>query len=116
MPTYTYRCANSHNVEAVQSFTDDPLTACPTCGAQLRKTYNSVGVVFKGSGFYRNDSRSESKSSESSSSDSSKSSAGNGAAKPAEGGGAKTESAPAAKASSPSGSTTGATASSGSAA
>lgn len=61
MPTYTYRCTNGHDVEAVQAFTDAPLTVCPECGAALRKTYGSVGVVFKGSGFYRNDSRGEGK-------------------------------------------------------
>ncbi len=61
MPTYTYRCTNGHDVEAVQAFTDAPLTVCPECGAPLRKTYGSVGVVFKGSGFYRNDSRDEGK-------------------------------------------------------
>ncbi|HVV31124.1 MAG TPA: FmdB family zinc ribbon protein [Mycobacteriales bacterium] len=61
MPTYQYRCTNGHEIEAVQSFTDDPLTVCPECGGALRKTYGSVGVVFKGSGFYRNDSRSDGK-------------------------------------------------------
>ena len=57
MPTYQYRCTEDHESEVVQSFTDEPLTACPTCGAAVRKVYGSVGVVFKGSGFYRNDSR-----------------------------------------------------------
>lgn len=63
MPTYQYRCADGHQVEVVQAFTDDPLRECPDCGALLRKVYGSVGVVFKGSGFYRNDSR-DTKSSE----------------------------------------------------
>jgi putative FmdB family regulatory protein len=60
MPTYVYACTNpdcGHQFEAVQSFTDDALTVCPACGQRLRKVFGSVGVVFKGSGFYRNDSR-----------------------------------------------------------
>ena len=58
MPTYQYRCTECANdLEAVQKFTDDALTVCPVCGGQLRKVFNAVGVVFKGSGFYRNDSR-----------------------------------------------------------
>ena len=58
MPTYPYACtACDHQLEAVQSFTDDPLTECPQCQGRLRKRYGSVGVVFKGSGFYRTDSR-----------------------------------------------------------
>lgn len=62
MPTYQYVCtACGHQLEAVQSFSDDPLTQCPTCAGRLRKVFNSVGIVFKGSGFYRTDSRSESR-------------------------------------------------------
>jgi putative FmdB family regulatory protein len=58
MPTYQYRCTEcDHDLEAVQKFTDAALTECPNCGGQLRKVYNAVGVVFKGSGFYRTDSR-----------------------------------------------------------
>jgi putative FmdB family regulatory protein len=58
VPTYQYACtACGHNLEAVQSFTDDPLTECPECAGRLRKVYGSVGIVFKGSGFYRTDSR-----------------------------------------------------------
>ena len=58
MPTYQYACtACNHRFEAVQAFTDDSLTVCPECGGSLRKVYGSVGVVFKGSGFYRTDSR-----------------------------------------------------------
>ena len=61
MPTYQYSCTDcGHFFEAVQSFTDDSLTVCPECEGRLRKVFNAVGVVFKGSGFYRNDSRSES--------------------------------------------------------
>ncbi|GAA2970057.1 FmdB family zinc ribbon protein [Actinokineospora diospyrosa] len=64
MPTYQYACtACEHRFEAVQSFTDAALSECPECTGRLRKLYGSVGVVFKGSGFYRNDSRSGSSSS-----------------------------------------------------
>jgi putative FmdB family regulatory protein len=58
VPTYQYACtACGHELEAVQSFTDDPLTQCPACEGRLRKLFGSVGVVFKGPGFYRTDSR-----------------------------------------------------------
>ena len=58
MPTYQYVCTDCGNaLEVQQSFTDDSLTTCPTCTGRLRKVFNAVGVVFKGSGFYRNDSR-----------------------------------------------------------
>ena len=58
MPTYQYVCTEcSTPLEAVQKFTDEPLTDCPTCGGKLRKVFSSVGIVFKGSGFYRTDSR-----------------------------------------------------------
>ena len=58
MPTYEYACtACGHRLEAVQRFTDDPLTECPECGAPLRKVYGAVGIVLKGSGFYKTDSR-----------------------------------------------------------
>ena len=63
MPTYQYACtACGHQLEAVQSFTDDALTECPQCEGRLRKQFSAVGVVFKGSGFYRTDSRSTTKS------------------------------------------------------
>lgn len=59
MPTYAYRCtACEHAFEVQQSFTDDALTVCPACEGRLRKVFSAVGVVFKGSGFYRNDARS----------------------------------------------------------
>ena len=59
MPTYSYACTQCDNrFDVVQSFTDDALTVCNECSGKLRKLFNSVGIVFKGSGFYRNDSRS----------------------------------------------------------
>lgn len=77
MPTYPYACtACDHRFEVVQSFTDDALTVCPECSGRLRKVFGSVGVVFKGSGFYRTDSRSSSSSSTPSSSSSNGSSNG----------------------------------------
>jgi putative FmdB family regulatory protein len=60
VPTYQYVCTNSedkHEFEVVQSFSDPSVTECPQCGSPVRKVYGSVGVVFKGSGFYRTDSR-----------------------------------------------------------
>jgi putative FmdB family regulatory protein len=62
VPTYAYACTEcGHRFEAVQSFTDDALTVCPECEGRLRKVFSNVGVVFKGSGFYRTDSRSDGK-------------------------------------------------------
>jgi putative FmdB family regulatory protein len=91
VPTYQYRCTEcGDELEIVQKFTDDPLTVCPACQGSLRKVFSPVGIVFKGSGFYRTDSRNGSsgdgakkkdkepagtKSPDSSSSDSGKSSA-----------------------------------------
>ncbi|HWF15736.1 MAG TPA: FmdB family zinc ribbon protein [Acidimicrobiales bacterium] len=58
MPTYEYACtACGHRLEAVQKFTDEPLSECPECGSALRKVYGAVGIVLKGSGFYKTDSR-----------------------------------------------------------
>ncbi|MGI8448021.1 MAG: FmdB family zinc ribbon protein [Streptosporangiaceae bacterium] len=58
MPTYQYTCTDcGEQVEVVQKFTDDPLAVCPACGGKLRKVFSPVGIVFKGSGFYRTDSR-----------------------------------------------------------
>ena len=76
MPTYQYTCdACQEFLEVIQSFTDDALTTCPSCEApQLRKVYGSVGVVFKGSGFYKTDSRSATNSGSSQSTASSNSS------------------------------------------
>ena len=76
MPTYQYVCTEcGGQLEAVQKFTDEPLTVHETCGGRLRKVFSPVGIVFKGSGFYRTDSRdkSSSSSSDSSKTDSSKS-------------------------------------------
>ena len=93
MPTYQYACtACGHRFEAVQAFSDATLTECPECAGRLRKVFSSVGIVFKGSGFYRTDSRAgagvpggsssevkaESKSETKSESKSSDSSSGNG--------------------------------------
>ena len=75
MPTYQYACTEcDHAFEQVQSFSDASLTECPQCEGRLRKVYNAVGVVFKGSGFYRTDSRSGSSASSSGSSSTSGSS------------------------------------------
>ncbi|WP_327696912.1 MULTISPECIES: FmdB family zinc ribbon protein [unclassified Streptomyces] len=64
MPTYQYQCTEcAEGLEAVQKFTDDALTECPSCGGRLKKVFSAVGIVFKGSGFYRNDSRGSSSSS-----------------------------------------------------
>ena len=65
MPTYQYACTDcGHAFEQFQSFSDDALTVCPECSGKLRKLFNAVGVVFKGSGFYRTDSRGTSASTE----------------------------------------------------
>ncbi|MBF6350458.1 MULTISPECIES: FmdB family zinc ribbon protein [Nocardia] len=98
MPTYSYACTQCDNrFDIVQSFTDDALTVCSECSGALRKLFNSVGIVFKGSGFYRTDSRSgASSASEPAKSDSSSSS---GSADSSSSGSSGTSSAPAAAAS-----------------
>lgn len=79
MPTYAYRCTEcGHAFDIHQEFTDEALTACPECSGRLRKVFGSIGVTFKGSGFYRNDSRGSSKSSTSSNGSSSGGSGSNG--------------------------------------
>lgn len=106
MPTYQYACtACGHQLEAVQSFADEPLTECPACEGRLRKLFNSVGIVFKGSGFYRTDSRSSgsdaaastatkpAKSESSASSSSSSTGSTNGSSASSNGGSAKTPAA-----------------------
>ncbi|MEE1938435.1 FmdB family zinc ribbon protein [Streptomyces sp. TRM 70361] len=68
MPTYQYQCTEcGEGLEAVQKFTDDALTECPSCAGRLKKVFSAVGIVFKGSGFYRNDSRGSSSGGSSSS-------------------------------------------------
>jgi len=58
MPTYEYACKScGEHMEVVQSFKDDPLTTCPNCQGELRKVFGSIGIAFKGSGFYKTDSR-----------------------------------------------------------
>jgi putative FmdB family regulatory protein len=80
VPTYQYACTEcGHTFEQFQSFSDDALTECPECTGRLRKLFNAVGVVFKGSGFYRTDSRTDSSPEKV------------GATKAADGGGAKSE-------------------------
>ncbi|WSA26008.1 FmdB family transcriptional regulator [Streptosporangium sp. NBC_01755] len=82
MPTYQYACsACTHQFEIVQKFSDDALTECPSCAGDLRKVFSAVGIVFKGSGFYRTDSRSSSSSTVSSSNGSSSSSDSSGSSK-----------------------------------
>jgi putative FmdB family regulatory protein len=79
VPTYQYACTNTegkHEFEVVQSFTDPAVATCPECAAPVRKVYGSVGVVFKGSGFYRTDSRKSESSTTSSSSSKESSSTG----------------------------------------
>jgi len=72
MPTYDYRCRDcGHEFEAQQAFSDDALTECPACGGALKKKFGSVGIAFKGSGFYKNDARGSSSSGSGSSSTSS---------------------------------------------
>ena len=79
MPTYQYACtACDEELEVVQKFTDDPLTVCDACGGRLRKVYSPVGIVFKGSGFYRTDSRNGSKAKDKQANSSGDSSSGKG--------------------------------------
>ena len=66
MPTYEYRCKDcGQHLEVVQAFTDDALTECPACKGQLRKVFGNIGITFKGSGFYKTDSRAKSSTSKS---------------------------------------------------
>jgi putative FmdB family regulatory protein len=102
VPTYSYACTQCDNrFDIVQSFTDEALTVCSECSGTLRKLFNSVGIVFKGSGFYRTDSRSgASTASEPAKSDSSaSSSSGSGSKSSSDKGSSGTSSAPAAAAS-----------------
>jgi len=102
MPTYAYACTVcDHRFEAVQSFSDDALTVCPECDGRLRKVFGSVGVVFKGSGFYRTDSRATASAG---SGNGSSNGSGNGSAKESAKGSGDTAAAKPAKESSTSGS------------
>jgi putative FmdB family regulatory protein len=84
MPTYEYHCKScGEHLEVVQSFKDDALTVCPACGGALRKVFGTIGISFKGSGFYKTDSRSASKPAAASSSESGSSSSGSSSSSPA---------------------------------
>jgi len=101
MPTYQYACTEcGERLEVVQKFTDDPLTVCPACEGRLRKLFSPVGVVFKGSGFYKTDSRSTTKTAAGSAASSESKSSTPGESKPSEskpsGGESSTPSKPAA--------------------
>ncbi|MFB6782310.1 FmdB family zinc ribbon protein [Streptomyces sp. NPDC056352] len=110
MPTYQYQCTEcGEGLEAVQKFTDDALTVCPSCEGRLKKVFSAVGIVFKGSGFYRNDSRGSS----SSSTPSSSSAKASGSASPSSTGSDSKSSASSASASSSSSSTSSASPASG---
>jgi putative FmdB family regulatory protein len=99
VPTYQYACTEcGHNFDIVQSFSDDSLSVCPECGGRLRKVFNAVGVVFKGSGFYRTDSR-EAKTSGKSTSDGSSTSTGSGDSTSSTNGSSTSSDAPAKKSS-----------------
>ncbi|SPL92924.1 Putative regulatory protein, FmdB family [[Actinomadura] parvosata subsp. kistnae] len=98
MPTYQYACNDcGEQLEVVQKFTDDALTVCPKCQGNLRKVFSAVGIVFKGSGFYKTDNRSSSSTSSSStsSSSSSSSSSKSGESKSSDSSSSTTSSAPA---------------------
>jgi putative FmdB family regulatory protein len=108
VPTYQYACTSTkgkHEFEVVQSFSDAPVSECPECGAPVRKVYGSVGVVFKGSGFYRTDSRKSATASASASSNGSSSASKESSSSPSSSKDSKTSSpAPAASTSTGSGS------------
>ncbi|MER6650506.1 FmdB family zinc ribbon protein [Streptomyces sp. NPDC000971] len=111
MPTYQYQCTEcGEGLEAVQKFTDDALTVCPNCEGRLKKVFSAVGIVFKGSGFYRNDSRGSSSSSTPATSSSKASDSSTGSAS------SKTDSKPAVSASSSASSSASTSSSSGSSA
>ncbi len=94
MPTYAYACTEcEHRFEAVQSFSDDSLTVCPECEGRLRKVFNAVGIVFKGGGFYRTDSRSGSSVTAGSSSNGSSGESGSSASSSSGGGSSESKTA-----------------------
>ena len=95
MPTYSYACTEcEHRFDTVQSFSDPALTDCPQCSGRLRKLFSSVGIVFKGSGFYRTDSRASSDSKDSKESASKESAEPTGKETPAKGSSAKSDGRP----------------------
>ena len=103
MPTYAYACtACDHRFEAQQAFTDEPLTECPECGDRIRKLFSSVGIVFKGSGFYRTDSRKNGRSGDSPASESSTKGSTKGSAEPSSNGSSNGTSSTASSSSAPS--------------
>ena len=107
MPTYQYSCTDcGHFFETVQSFSDDSLTVCPECEGRLRKVFNAVGVVFKGSGFYRTDSRAQNGSKDGSKDGASSSGSGEGSTKTSESTSTKTSSETSSSSSTSSSSTT----------
>jgi putative FmdB family regulatory protein len=94
VPTYAYACTEcEHRFEAVQSFSDDSLTVCPECEGRLRKVFNAVGIVFKGGGFYRTDSRSGSSVTAGSSSNGSSGESGSSASSSSGGGSSESKTA-----------------------
>jgi len=96
VPTYQYACTEcGHAFEQFQSFSDEALTVCPECDGRLRKVFNAVGVVFKGSGFYRTDSRTSGSSGSTTSSSASSSSSSGDSSSTSSGSTTKTESKPA---------------------
>ena len=106
MPTYQYSCNDcGHFFETFQNFSDNSLTVCPACEGRLRKVFNAVGVVFKGSGFYRNDSRSQKNGAEAGAATATKESSEKGSEKGSDK--SPSESKPAAKSDSSSGSSSG---------
>ncbi|MGW1465516.1 FmdB family zinc ribbon protein [Streptomyces sp. NPDC002308] len=117
MPTYQYQCTEcGEGLEAVQKFTDDALTVCPNCNGRLKKVFSAVGIVFKGSGFYRNDSRGSSSSSTPASSSTKSSDSASKSSSTSDSGSSSSSSASTASASSSAGSSSASTSSSGSAA
>jgi putative FmdB family regulatory protein len=81
MPTYEYRCENGHEFEVIQSMSDDPVTACPECGAAVERVFHPVAVHFKGSGFYSTDYAGKGKAEAGASKDGGSSSEGSGESK-----------------------------------
>jgi putative FmdB family regulatory protein len=95
LPTYEYHCDScDENFDVVQSFQDDPLSTCPTCGSPVRKVFGNVGIVFKGSGFYKTDSRTKSTAKSGSGEGSSSSDSGSDGSSGSDGAGSGSDSKP----------------------